>query len=102
SNPTTNSALTGLTQNSGGLYLYNGAKITTNGLLTNTGTISLDQFTGNGGASLAVNGLLANRGTLNVGPANNTLSAPDTVSAASIDNTGGAINLWGSSTALAE
>ena len=101
-----NSALTGLKTITGGLYLYNGASETTSGALTNTGTISLDQYTDDGGASLIVGGAaLTNDGTISVGPTNDTLTAASTIDAASIVNfigtTRGTINLFGSSTAEA-
>ena len=88
SNTTSNSALTGLSTIDGSLYLYNGAKVTTTGALTNSGTISLDQYSADGGSSLTVGGALTNDGTIQIGPSNDTLSAADTVKAASLINSG--------------
>ena len=88
SNTASNSALKGLTTIDGSLYLYNGAKVTTTGALTNSGTISLDQYTNDGGSSLTIGGALSNDGTIQIGPSNDTLSAADTVKAASLINNG--------------
>jgi hypothetical protein len=51
-----------------------------------------------GGSSLTIDGALTNAGTVSVGTgpnaANFTLDAPDTLTAASINNTGGTLALW--------
>jgi hypothetical protein len=95
-----NSALTGLASNGGFLYLGNGALVSTTGAVTNTGTISLDHNTDDGGASLNVGGALTNYGTLSIGQANNTLTADSTVDATSLVNRG-TIDIYGSATAEA-
>jgi hypothetical protein len=100
---TSNSALTGLATNDGGLYLYNGAKVTT-GALSNTGTIRLDQNHANGGSSLTT-GALSNDGYIQIGPGDNSLTAKSTIDAASVTDyigaTLGKIDINGSSTVKA-
>ncbi len=97
-----NSALGGLDILFGKLDLSNGATVTTSGALTNSGTISLDQFTDVGGSSLTIGGALTNDGTIQVGPSDGTLSAASTIEAGSLANfNGGTIDLAGSSTAEA-
>jgi formylmethanofuran dehydrogenase subunit C len=54
--------------------------------LDNTGSLQVDDGAGEGGTTLDIGGALTNGGSLRIG--NATLSAPDTVSAASLDNTG--------------
>jgi len=61
--------------------------------LDNSGELRVDRKGGAGGTILNIGGTLTNSGSLRVG--NATLSAPDTVSAASLDNTG-EIRLLGS------
>ena len=63
--------------------------------LNNSGELRVDRKGGAGGTILNIAGKLTNSGSLRIG--NATLSAPDTVSAASLDNTGG-IRLLGSTT----
>ena len=70
---TSNSALTGLATIDGGLYLYNGATVTTSGALSNSGTIILDNGGGDGGSSLTVGGALTNDGYIQIGPDNDSL-----------------------------
>jgi hypothetical protein len=101
SSPGSNSALTGLKTITGGLYLYDGASVTTTGALTNTGTISLDQGGGDGGASLTVGGGLTNDGYIQIGPNNNSLSSATKVHAASVSNTG-TIDVYGNATNLVD
>jgi hypothetical protein len=59
-----------------------------------------------GGSSLTIDGALTNAGTVSVGTGPNsqnyTLDAPDTLTAASINNTGGTLELWGGPSELAE
>jgi len=99
SNTSSNSALTGLTTVTGGLYLYNGATVTTSAGLTNSGSIVLDQYTDDGGSSLTVGGRITNTGTLAIGPSNDTLTSATTVSATGITNfvstTFGTIDVYG-------
>ncbi len=64
------------------------------GALANDGTVSLDRLGGDGGTILNIGGTLTNSHRLTIG--NATLSAPDEVTAASLDNTG-RIYLHGSS-----
>jgi hypothetical protein len=100
---TSNSALTGLTTITGGLYLNYGASVTTSAGLTNTGTLGLDQPSGAGGSSLTVGGVLTNSGFIQIGPSNNTLAAATTVTATSLTNfvstTLGAIDIFGNNSA---
>jgi hypothetical protein len=64
--------------------------------LDNTGSLNVDDNAGEGGTILDIGGTLTNSGSLTIG--NATLSASDTVTAASLDNTAtGTINLTGSS-----
>jgi hypothetical protein len=64
--------------------------------LDNSGELRVDRKGGAGGTILNVGGTLTNSGSLRIG--NATLSAPDEVTAASLDNTGaGDIRLLGSS-----
>jgi hypothetical protein len=90
-----NSALTGLASISQGAWfaLHNNAVVSTTGSLTNDGRIDLDLVAGEGGSSLTVGGMLTNSRELSVG--NATLSAPTTVSATALTNTG-QIRLTGS------
>jgi autotransporter family porin len=62
-------------------------------VLDNSGELRVDRKGGAGGTILNIAGALTNSGSLRVG--NATLSAPDTVTAASLDNTG-EIRLLGS------
>jgi hypothetical protein len=62
--------------------------------LDNTGRLYVDAKGGEGGTILNIGETLTNSGTIYLG--NSTLSAPDTVTAASLDNTG-SITLTGSS-----
>ncbi len=59
-----------------------------------------------GGSSLTVDGALTNTGLIQVGTGPNapgfTIDAPDTLTAASIDNTSGTLPLWGGPSVLAE
>jgi hypothetical protein len=59
-----------------------------------------------GGSSLTIDAALTNTGTVSVGTGpnapGNTLDAPDTLTAASIDNVDGTLALWGGSSVLAE
>ncbi|HEV8679644.1 MAG TPA: hypothetical protein VGQ90_09740 [Stellaceae bacterium] len=86
-----NSALGGLTGNSGYLELNSGAAIQTAGIFNNNGTLYVDYlyYNTSGGGSLAVGGTLTNAGTLYIGPyANHPASGSSTVSAAGLVNTG--------------
>jgi hypothetical protein len=95
---TSNSALKGLSTVDGGLYLYNGATVTTSGKLTNSGSIVLDQSGSDGGSSLTIGGALTNDGTIQIGPDNDTLSAADKVHADSSINNSGTIDVYGNAT----
>jgi hypothetical protein len=86
SNTTWNSALRGLATVAGGLYLHDGATVTTSGDVTNDGVIALDQNKGDGGSWLNVHGTLTNAGTIDIG--NGALSARSAVWALSVVNTG--------------
>ena len=91
-----NSALMGLASIGAGatFTLENKAAVSTSAALVNDGAVVLDTNAGDGGSSLTVAGALTNSGLFALG--NATLSAPDTVTAASLGNTG-PITLTGSS-----
>jgi hypothetical protein len=57
--------------------------------LDNRGELRVDRKGGGGGTILNIGGTLTNSGSLRIG--NATLSAPDEVIAASLDNTGGSV-----------
>jgi cytoskeletal protein CcmA (bactofilin family) len=92
SNTGLNSALKGLNTLAGALDLANGAAVKTSGDLGNSGTIALDQASGEGGSWLNVHGTLTNDGTIDIG--NGSLSARSAVWAESVVNTG-TINVHG-------
>jgi hypothetical protein len=82
-----NSALMGLTSigRRATFDLHDQAAVSTTGALVNEGNVRLDFFSG-GGSSLTLAGTLTNGGSLNIGTI--TLSAPDKLTATSLDNTG--------------
>jgi hypothetical protein len=92
-----NSALTGLTNNSGSLTLQDGASVSLSEGLTSSGGINVDNGS-SGASSLTVNGTLANSGTVIVGNSGETSSA--TVSANGLTNSG-TINITGKTGAQA-
>src|SRR5579883_1712288 len=96
---TTNSALSGLASNAGILTLDNGATVTTTTGLTNSNTIEVDIFFGEGGSTLNVGGTLTNSNTVNIG--NTGLSSATTVTAAALSNTG-TINLTGNTSSATQ
>ncbi len=104
-----NSALAGLDfiDDGGALVLDDGASaVTTSSFFTlfPGSRIALDEGSGDGGSSLTFGATLTNLGLFQIGPRDNTLSAPSTVRAPSVVNTGnthGSIQLYGSSTAEA-
>ena len=63
SDTSTNSALNGLNRVAGGLILDDGALVATSGGLTNSGTVLLDAYLGDGGSALTIGGTLTNSGT---------------------------------------
>jgi hypothetical protein len=71
-----------------------GASLSIAGGLSNTGTVNVDTSGGAGGGTLTLTGVLANSGTTNIGTGGGNLSAPTTVSAAGLSNTG-TINIEG-------
>ena len=79
---------------SSGLSFESAGTNTVTTFLDNSGGLRVDRKGGAGGTILNIGGALTNSGSLRVG--NATLSAPDTVTAASLDNTG-SIVLHGSS-----
>ncbi|MCW2284017.1 hypothetical protein M2323_001630 [Rhodoblastus acidophilus] len=84
---TSNSALQGLTNNGGNLYLYNGVAVTTTAGLTNAGRIQLDNYSGgSGGTRLGLGGVLTNNGSLSIDT--RTLTNADSVTATGLANTG--------------
>jgi hypothetical protein len=93
-----NSALKGLSEVDTIFSLSDGASVSTIGALVNYGYVYLDHngdggTGGDGGSSLTVGGTLTNSDGLFIG--NDALSAPDEVTAASLDSTG-SISLTGS------
>ena len=85
--PGSNSALTGLASIGVGaiLGLHNKAAVSTTGSLVSDELIRLDPIGGDGGSTLTVGGTLTSIRGIVIG--NATLSAPDEVTAASLDNT---------------
>jgi hypothetical protein len=103
-----NSALTGLTDVAGTLYLEFGASVSTTGSVTdiagsllffddvslsttgsvtNSGSLGLDDSNyATGGSTLSIGGTLTNTGMLEIGNGH-AMTAPDKVTAASLDNT---------------
>jgi hypothetical protein len=79
---------------SSGLRFRSAGTNTVATFVDNNGELRVDRKGGAGGTILNIEGKLTNSGSLRIG--NATLSAPDTVSAASLDNTGD-IRLLGSS-----
>ncbi len=98
-----NSALSGLTKIAGDFELQYGPAVSVTGDLTITGSVELDTQTNygdtpSGGSSLTIAGALINSGYLSVGGSffgNNSLTADATVSAATLNNSGGTITLTG-------
>ena len=95
--PTSNSAVTGLTENDGTLRIINGASVGSTGNLLNTGGLLLDgdSYSSEGGSTLTVTGTLDNTGFINVGPPSGNLGANDTLIAAALSGTGN-VGLFGS------
>ena len=79
--------------NSSDLRFRSAGTNTVSTFLDNSGELRVDRKGGAGGTILNIEGKLTNSGSLRIG--NATLSAPDEVTAASIDNTGGGIRLLG-------
>ncbi|MGH7031342.1 MAG: beta strand repeat-containing protein, partial [Stellaceae bacterium] len=85
-----------VTVNSSGAWYVRGANAaaTLSGNLTNSGSVELDPFGGDGGASLNVGGALTNSNFVQIG--NTALSANTTLSATALSNTGtGTIDIYG-------
>jgi hypothetical protein len=93
---TTNSALTGLSENDGSLDLLNGNSIAAAADVLNAGFIGLDPdaFSNEGGSGFGVAGKLTNSGHIQVGQTTPTLSATATLSAGTMANSG-SIGLYG-------
>jgi filamentous hemagglutinin len=92
--PTSNSALTGLTTNSGSFSLSDGATLALSAF-DNSATLAVDgafPTTSLGGSSLKLSGLLTNGGTLTIG--NSSITKAATVTAAGLVNNG-AVDLTG-------
>jgi hypothetical protein len=81
-----NSALTGLTNNEGVLNIGDGASVTTDGGLTSSFSLGVDPVAGGGGSTLAVGGALTNSSSVQLG--NSAISAASTITANGLDNTG--------------
>jgi hypothetical protein len=71
------------------------------GAVTNSGGFYLDPSSGDGGSSLTIGRKLTNSQAIQIGPSDNTLSAPSTIQAASLSDMFGGISLNGSATAEA-
>ena len=80
---------------SSGLRFRSAGTDTVTTFLDNSGELRVDRKGGAGRTILNIGGTLTNSGSLRIG--NATLSVPDTVTAASLDNMGGEIRLLGSS-----
>jgi len=94
-----NSALTGLANVTGSLYLGNGAKVSPTGALADSGLLSIDDYAyGEGGSTLSIAKGLTNTGALDIG--NSGLSSSDSVTAASFVNSG-TVDLTGAGTNFA-
>jgi Ca2+-binding RTX toxin-like protein len=93
-----NSALTGLSDVGGSLFLANGATVATDtGVdLFNTGLIAIDAMPDEGGSSLSIGGTIYNDFLIGVGNAD--LSADTTLSAAAMDNSFGLLSIQGGTT----
>ncbi len=92
---TSNSALSGLSQNAGILNLRDGASVSVSGDLENSGQINVDNYGNDSGSGLSVAGTLTNAGGLGIGDSG--LTAPDTVTVGALVNTG-STTLSGSTT----
>jgi hypothetical protein len=95
-----NSALTGLADIAGSLYLEAGASVSTTGPLANSGVLGVDStsYYGLGGSTLSIGGALTDTGMLDIGFSG--LSSSDSVTAKSFVNSGTVI-LTGNGTNLA-
>ena len=100
------SALTGLAENDGTLRLRGdsiygggGASLTTTTSFNNVQITNVNSYRRDGGSAITFGGTLTNEGTFDIG--NGNLSAPTTVSANGL-NDSGTLALLGSGTALAE
>jgi len=96
-----NSALTGLANVVGSLYLAKGAKVSPTGAVTDSGILGVDSYPpiyGSGGSTLSIAKGLTNTGTLDIG--NSGLSSSDSVTAAAFVNSG-TVNLTGAGTNFA-
>jgi hypothetical protein len=92
-----NSALTGLTDIAGSLYLE-GASLSTTGSVTNSGLLVVDSHYSPGGSTLSIGGTLTNTGTLDIGEGFFPVPSSSVV-AKSFDNSG-TVNLTGNATYL--
>jgi probable HAF family extracellular repeat protein len=95
---TSNSAFDALSNNAGSITLYDGAEISTDDSLTNSGGIGLDGDGGySGGSKFQVVGTLTNSGVIGIGNEDDAdhLSAGDAVSAGALVNSN-QIYLYGS------
>src|SRR5262249_33275658 len=83
------SALPGLARNDGQLTIGHGASVATNTDFSNTGTVEVDYwFFASGGSSFTIGGVLANSGIFRVGFSDTNITAPTTVTATALANTG--------------
>ena len=67
----------------------NAGSSTIAGAVNNSGDITLDAASKNGGSNLSIGGVLTNTGVVQLGSANNSLSKSDTVTVAGIVNHSG-------------
>ena len=82
----------------GTLTLANDGGVTTVGAFNNSGTISISHTAGSVGSTLKIGGKLTNNGSVSLGFNTGSSGGNDSVYAASVDDTGGVINLSGAST----
>ena len=121
SDPTTDSALAGLTENDGTVSLVNAGAVSLPALATNAGTLTVldstslsiagglsssgtlgldsDGYSSEGGAQLSIAGTLTNTGSIVVGPYFGGLSAPTVLTVGGVAGSGGQVAINGGSAA---
>ena len=91
-----NSALSGLKTIDGCLYLHSAAAVSTGALtVASGGYVYVDAYPNDGGSALNVDGALTNKGSIELGPGDGSLTASTSLSAASINNTDGSLDIYG-------
>ncbi len=87
--------------NSAAVTFSNAGASTISGAVSNTGKLTFDGNSGQGGFSLAIGGVLTNTGVVRLGATNNSLSKSDIVQAGGLANSGKLL-LNGGATSTAE